>query len=183
MDVDACTDQDLIRLAAAAKAGDKAALGTIYECCRPTILRFFQRLLPSEAEDLTQKLFLALEPSLRTYHEEGRFHGWLRTIAYRIFLQEVSRGPVTEVTLKSGMDVFAQRTTTLFATRKQELRRLVPQLPAGDREAWELRAEGWTIEEIAERLGIERNSVDQRLHRARLKLTELLVANLAGEVE
>jgi len=48
-------------------------------------------------------------------------------------------------------------------------------LPAREREVWSLHClDGLVPEQIAEQLGIERNNVDQILHRGRKKLQEQL---------
>src|SRR5262245_6087374 len=55
------------------------------------------------------------------------------------------------------------------------VRSLIAQLSGRDREVAELRyLEGMEIAEIAERLGISRNAVDQSLHRAHKRLRKLM---------
>ena len=58
---------------------------------------------------------------------------------------------------------------------RYDLERAIAQLPEGDGEVARLRfLEGLEIEEIARRLGMKRNAVDQSLHRSRKRLPELL---------
>ena len=58
---------------------------------------------------------------------------------------------------------------------RYDLERALAELPEGDAEIARLRLlEGVEIDEIAERLGKTRNSVDQALHRSRKRLQELL---------
>jgi RNA polymerase sigma-70 factor (ECF subfamily) len=170
-----CDNAELARLAVAARAGDAAALGRIYECCKDDMLLFFRKWIPGEAEDLTQSLFLNLHASLERYHEQGRFRAWLHGVAMnmvRMALRNKNRGSPT--TLTTGMAVAPTDTTTLFATRKRELRKLIPRLPRGERAAWELHAAELSNGEIAARLGTTEGAIHTRLSRARDKLARWL---------
>jgi hypothetical protein len=78
-------EADLPQLVARAKAGETTALDALCRRCYDDILRQFQMWLPSEAEDLTQKLFMDLPRKLAGYEESGRFRAWLRAVAYNHF--------------------------------------------------------------------------------------------------
>lgn len=54
------------------------------------------------------------------------------------------------------------------------VRELLDELPPREREVWTLTIDGLSPDQIAERLHITRNNVDQALHRGRQKLRELL---------
>jgi len=72
-------------------------------------------------------------------------------------------------------DIFAGGDPFDDAETRYDLERALETLPEGDGEAARLRfLDGLEIDEIAERLGKTRNSVDQALHRSRRKLQELL---------
>jgi RNA polymerase sigma-70 factor, ECF subfamily len=175
-----CDNAELARLAVAAKAGDAAALGRIYECCRDEMLVFFRKWIPQEAEDLTQSLFANLRTTLEKYHEQGRFRAWLQGVAMNMVRMALrnrqSRSPET---LTTGMAVAPTDTTTLFATRKNELRKLIPRLPPGERAAWELHAADLSNSEIAARLGTTEGAIHTRLSRAREKLVLWLTGQAA----
>lgn len=51
---------------------------------------------------------------------------------------------------------------------------LLAGLPPREQEVWRLYTEGLSPDQIAERLGVTRNNVDQALHRGRKRLRELL---------
>lgn len=50
---------------------------------------------------------------------------------------------------------------------------MLAQLPSREREVWRLFMDGLAHDQIAETLHIERNNVDQALHRGRVKLREI----------
>ena len=54
------------------------------------------------------------------------------------------------------------------------VREALAELPKREQEVWTLWMEGLSPDQIAERLQITRNNVDQALHRGRVKLRELL---------
>jgi RNA polymerase sigma factor (sigma-70 family) len=84
------------------------------------------------------------------------------------------RGPVQEVPLEVDGDGAAE---DVYAAVESELdvSALVDGLPAREREVAILRwLRGLEIEDIARELGIERNAVDQALHRARQKLRGMM---------
>lgn len=51
---------------------------------------------------------------------------------------------------------------------------LLAELAGREQEVWELWMDGLAPDQIAERLGITRNNVDQALHRGRVKLREIV---------
>ena len=51
---------------------------------------------------------------------------------------------------------------------------MLEDLPPRERDVWTLTVEGLSPDQIAERLEMKRNAVDQALHRGRLKLREKL---------
>lgn len=166
---------DLAPLVAAAKAGDRSALSELCDRCYEDVLRYFSERIPAHAEDLTQKLFAGLDRKLAGYQESGRFRAWLRGVAYHMFLTQLRtdrRRP--EYTLRTGFDIMDSETSTLFRTKKGELRRLALELPPSLREAWALHTKGLSNHEIAAKLSITPGAAMTRLSRARSTLAQWL---------
>lgn len=168
---------DLASLVAKSRGGDAQALDRLCECCYEQVLHYFQRRLPAQAEDMTQRLFADLPRKLNGYSESGRFRAWLKGVAYNMFLtQERSNRRSREDTLRTGMDFADMDTTTLFRTAKGKLRQHASELPSSLGEAWELFAQGYRHAEIARELGITPGAAATRISRARAVLIERLTA-------
>jgi RNA polymerase sigma-70 factor (ECF subfamily) len=144
---------------------------------------FLDRYAPEVAEDLTQQLFINLPRSLRGYHESGRFPAWLRTVAYNLY-RTWFRSAIRE-----GLETLNSRaaatspTTSVFESKVKNLRELASGLPAGEKEAWLLYADGYRPREIGVKLGISAGAAATRVSRAKERLTEWILAryNPPGE--
>lgn len=167
---------DIAALVAAAKRGDRDALDYLCAQFYDDILHYFTERIPAHAEDLTQKLFASLDRKLDGYRESGRFHAWLRSVAYHMFLTQLrSDRRRKEDTLKTGADIEESSTTTMFRTKKGELRHLAQQLPPSLRDAWDLHVQHYSHDEIAARLGITPGAAMTRVSRARSLLAQWLM--------
>lgn len=159
-------------LIAALRRGNPDALGVVYQTHAPALLLVARRLLgdAAEAEDVVQDAFVALPEALGRYEERGQFGGWLRTVVVRLALMRLRQGrrlaaaPLERMAAR-GPD--AEGPITLAA--------LLARLPEEQRTVVVLRTiEGYAAAEVAELLGIRRNTVDVRLHRALARLRALL---------
>jgi RNA polymerase sigma-70 factor (ECF subfamily) len=158
------------------RAGEPAALAEVYRRHAGALLGTAVRLLGAEAEaqDLVQDLFVGLPEALARYEERGQFAPWLRRILVRMALMQLRRGRRRR---ESGLESAGATVDRRHAagTDGIALRRALDQLPQGDRTLIVLRAiEGYRHEEIAELLGVRRNTVEVRYHRALHRLRELL---------
>ena len=89
-------------------------------------------------------------------------------------LKEHFQGLPTDVPLPDGWDPAAAGGDIESLEGALDLERLFEELPEGDRSVCRLRyLDGLEIEEIARRLGKNRNAIDQSLHRAHRRLREL----------
>ena len=170
----ALTDPDSLP---ALRRGDPDALGALYHHHAPALLLLARRLLGSaaEAEDLVQDLFVGLPEALAHYQERGSLGPWLRTVATRMALMRLrSRRTRGEVAL--GTTPLSAAPATEPADR-MTLTTLLAQLPEEQRVVVVLRSiEGYSHAEVAELLGLRRNTVEVRYHRALERLRDLLEA-------
>ena len=150
--------------------GDHARLLAKYE---PVVLaRCVARLHGShDAEDVAQDIKLRLWKELQA----GKRYGGLpyRVVAHNVIgwtIQEHFQGKDTTVPLPEGWEPSGEDAHDDLVVGS-----LLDGLPDGTRRVLELRyLEGLEIKEIAARLSIERNAVDQALHRGHEKLREAL---------
>jgi RNA polymerase sigma factor (sigma-70 family) len=89
-------------------------------------------------------------------------------------LKEHFQGLPTDVPLPDGWDHADAADDFAAFEQAFDLERLFAELPVGDQAVCRLRyLEGLEIEQIASRLGKERNAIDQSLYRAHKRLREL----------
>jgi len=152
----------------------------------------------SEAEDLTQEVFLQLYKKLDTFRGESAFYTWLHRPAVNVVLMRLRR-------LKARQEAFLEDlprpdqddgTTFPVEIRTPDLRlqgtldRLtlewaIDELPPGFRTVFLLHdVEGYGHDEICGLTGWSRGTSKSQLHRARLRLRMLLCQGVRrGTVE
>lgn len=148
----------------------------------PALYRFARHLVrdPDEAEDLVQETFL------RAYRARDRFRGdapvrvWLRRILHNLAVDRARQEretPVEDVEARWMDDAYTVDAEAVVerAERREELADALVRLPFIYRSAVVLHdVEGWTVEEIAETLGIGLPAAKQRLRRGRMMLVSAL---------
>jgi RNA polymerase sigma-70 factor (ECF subfamily) len=170
-------DDDL--LVARCLHGDKAAFESLVERYQRVLFTVALRMLGDhdEAVDATQNAFVKSYEKLATFDRKRRFFSWI----YRILFNEClnvrrdrkSREPLTP-------DLAAVGSTSDLAEaneRRRNVQAAILSLPIESREVIILRHfTELSYEQIGETLGIETKTVKSRLHSARQRLAELLLA-------
>ena len=140
----------------------------------------------AEAEDLTQEAFLQLFRKITTFRGESAFSTWLHRLAVNVVLmklrkksgKETSLEQVTEPDEESGTPRRDFGTVDLRLTGSLDrvnLQRAVDQLPPGYKAAFILHdVQGYEHNEIAEMLGCSIGNSKSQLHKARMRLRDLL---------
>jgi RNA polymerase sigma factor (sigma-70 family) len=163
-----------------ARSGDVEATVALLALAQPDIRRYARqscRVL-EDAEEAVQETLLILYRSMGTLRVIASFSGWLFTIVKRECLR-LAKAPFRKVSLQDVED--AEEQERFGRIPPQELRldlaRCIQSLPESYREIVLLRdVEEMTIEEITLRLGLTREAVKARLHRARKLMREYLMA-------
>ena len=157
-------------LAAAARGGDRAAFGRLYDRFSPMVHGVLLARVPrADVDDLVQEVFLQAMRRLGSLRDPGAFGPWLAAIA-RNRARDHWRRADDVVPLPPDVPgpphPEAEALTVLAAIRR---------LPEAYRETLVLRlVEGMTGPEIAERTGLTPGSVRVNLHRGFAMLREAL---------
>ena len=160
---------------------DPAAFDRAVRAYQPRVARLAQRLLgwqSGEVEDVVQEVFLVAWEKAGRFRRESSLWTWLTAITLNRCRTWRRRWKVARAA-RSRMIVNEQTAAADEAAAGEEsagrVRKAVGRLPARDREVVVLfYLEERSAAEIGEILGVRRNAVDVRLHRARARLKEML---------
>jgi RNA polymerase sigma-70 factor (ECF subfamily) len=139
----------------------------------------------TEAEDLTQEAFLQLFRKIHTFRGESVFSTWLHRVSVNVVLMRLRKKNLTEVPLENSNDdedayrseIGAPDPVLSGAIDRVNLDRAIGELPPGYRKAFMLHdVEGYEHQEIAEILGCSVGNSKSQLHKARMRLRDLLAA-------
>ena len=162
------------RLVGAARDGDRAAFGRLYDrYARMVHGVLLAKVPPGEVDDLVQDVFMMALRRLSTLRESGRFGAWLAAIA-RNRASDYHRRSVPEDQFADDTPDKGIRAETISGDNKgpaAAIFELVRSLPDAYSETLILRlVEGMTGPEIAARTGMTHGSVRVNLHRGMQQL-------------
>ena len=178
---DQTTDLELCRMAA---TGNIAAFELIYERYHRRTYSLCLRMTSSqtEAEDLTQEVFIQLFRKIGSFRGDSAFSTWLHRLTVNQVLMHFRRrsvknertsddGEMPEQTVRGTADPSRMAVVDRIA-----LKNAIAELPNGYRNVFILHdVEGFEHEEVARIMGISVGTSKSQLHKARLKLRTLLV--------
>lgn len=171
-----------------AQQGDGAAFEHLYDLHRGRVYGLCLRMVnnPSDAQDLTQDAFLQAFRKIHTFRGESGFSTWLHRLTVNVVLMRFRRkslidGSVEEMT---EHDEQSDRPRREFGERdlglggvidRLGLERVLQQMPQGYKLIFLLHdVEGYEHREIANILGCSVGNSKSQLHKARLRMRELL---------
>jgi RNA polymerase sigma-70 factor (ECF subfamily) len=172
-----------------AKQGDEAAFATLYSLHKRRVYSLCLRMTSSTAaaEDLTQEAFLQLFRKIGTFRGESAFSTWLHRMAVNVVLMQLRKKGLPLVSLDETMEteeeapkkeLGALDAKLAGSIDRLELRRAIEALPPGYKNIFILHdIEGYEHNEIAEMVGCSVGNSKSQLHKARMKLRELLKNN------
>ncbi len=174
------SDLSLARLAA---GGDMFSFEELYQRHHRRVYSICLRMLQnaSEAEDLTQDVFIQLYRKIGSFRGDSAFTTWLHRMTVNQVLMHFRKRTVKfEKTTEEG-ETPVQIVTGTENHRKMPivdkiaLESAIEQLPAGYKSVFVLHdVEGFEHEEVARILGCSVGTSKSQLHKARLKLRKLL---------
>ncbi len=177
-------DEADISLARKASTGNVAAFELIYSRYHRRTYSLCLRMTQSatEAEDLTQEVFIQLFRKVGSFRGDSAFSTWLhRMTVNQVLMHFRKRGVKNEMTTEDGeMPEQIVRGTEnqnkMPIIDRIALDKAISQLPNGYRTVFVLHdVEGFEHEEVAGMCKISVGTSKSQLHKARLKLRKLLI--------
>jgi RNA polymerase sigma-70 factor, ECF subfamily len=174
-----------------AKQGDEEAFEALYHLHRRRVYSLCLRMTANTAaaEDLTQEAFLQLFRKIGTFRGESAFSTWLHRMAVNVVLMQLRKKGLPLVSLEETMETEeespkkepgAEDVRLAGSINRLQLEQAVGDLPPGYRMVFLLHdVEGYEHNEIAEMVGCSIGNSKSQLHKARMKLRELLKTSRA----
>jgi RNA polymerase sigma-70 factor, ECF subfamily len=170
-----------------AKQGDAESFEALYVLHKRRVYSLCLRMTgnTAAAEDLTQEAFLQLYRKIATFRGESAFSTWLHRLSVNVVLMHLRKKSLPEVSLEETLepqqedgprkDVGTRDTVLAGSIDRVNLQRAIESLPPGYRIIFVLHdVEGYEHNEIAEMMGCSIGNSKSQLHKARMKLRELL---------
>src|SRR5579885_2969350 len=177
------SDLDLVRRA---QQGDPDAFATLFYNHKPRIYSVCLRMTnnTAEAEDLTQDAFLQVFRKLATFRGDSALSTWLYRIAVNTVLMHFRKKALRQVSLDEPYNQDARLVKREYGSKDDRLSgcvdrialtRAIRELPDGYRTIFLLHeVEGYEHQEIAELLDCSVGNSKSQLHKAKLRIRELL---------
>jgi RNA polymerase sigma-70 factor (ECF subfamily) len=174
-----------------AKQGDAEAFEVLYSLHKRRVYSLCLRMTANTAaaEDLTQEAFLQLFRKIVTFRGESAFSTWLHRMAVNVVLMQLRKKGLPVVPLEDTVDteeetprkeLGALDPALAGSLDRLQLQRAVEGLPPGYRMIFLLHdVEGYEHNEIAGMVGCSIGNSKSQLHKARMKLRELLKTSRA----
>ncbi len=170
-------------LAQAAARGEVEAFEALYERHHRRVYSLCLRMLanPTEAEDMTQEVFIQVFRKIGSFRGDSAFTTWLhRLTVNQVLMHFRKRNVKLEHTTEEGemtnvVQVGSERPQAMPVVDRIALDAAIAQLPPGYRSVFVLHdVEGYEHEEVAGMLGCSVGTSKSQLHKARMKLRGLL---------
>jgi RNA polymerase sigma-70 factor, ECF subfamily len=173
---------EILALVQKAKAGDRAAYGELVARFEQVVYAVALARLrnPSEAQELTQEVFIHAMTKLEQLRDEHCFAGWLRQITVRMALNRLTRrGPVRGTDPEVLQNTVATDQSPLEdlvrAEQRAELHRGLERLKALDRATLvAFYLHGRSLKQMSREFETPVGTIKRRLHVARNRLRKQL---------
>jgi RNA polymerase sigma-70 factor, ECF subfamily len=177
------SDLDLVKRA---QRGDADAFASLFHAHKAKVYSVCLRMTnnTAEAEDLTQDAFLQVFRKLATFRGDSALSTWLYRIAVNTVLMHFRKKALRQVSLDEPYNQDAKVVRREYGSRDDRLTgcvdrialaRAIKELPDGYRTIFLLHeVEGYEHQEIAELLDCSVGNSKSQLHKAKLRIRELL---------
>lgn len=177
------SDLDLVKRA---QEGDCDAFASLFYAHKARIYSVCLRMTnnTAEAEDLTQDAFLQVFRKLATFRGDSALSTWLYRIAVNTVLMHFRKKALKQVSLDEPFNQDAKLVRREYGSKdgrlvgsvdRIALSRAIKELPDGYRTIFLLHeVEGYEHQEIAELLDCSVGNSKSQLHKAKLRIRELL---------
>ena len=179
----------------ASKARGREAFEVLYNLHKRRVYSLCLRMVANtaEAEDLAQEAFLQLFRKIGTFRGESAFSTWLHRISVNVVLMHLRKKGLPVVSLDDTTegdedtqksDYGADDLQLSGSIDRLQLQRAVDRLPPGYRTVFVLHdVEGFEHNEIAGMVGCSIGNSKSQLHKARMKLRDILKSNRAEKAK
>lgn len=175
-----------------AQVGDAEAFEFLYKTHSRRVYALCLRMTsnPIEAQDLMQDAFLQVFRKIKSFRGESSFSTWLHRLTVNIILMRFRKKRHPEVSLdepvgaddESGTlrsDIGGSDPRVSGTLDRLRLDKAIAELPAGYKTIFVLHdVQGYAHEEIADILGCSIGNSKSQLHKARLRMRELLTSRI-----
>ena len=177
-------------LAQKSAAGDTKAFEELYHRHFRRVFALCLRMMgnPTEAEDMTQDVFVQLFNKIGMFRGESAFTTWLHRMTVNQVLMHFRKKSTRSELLTDEGETPIQivqgtaNPNSMPVVDRISLERALKQLPVGYRTVFVLHdIEGYEHYEIAKMLGIAEGTSKSQLHKARLKLRQLIRQQAASK--
>jgi RNA polymerase sigma-70 factor, ECF subfamily len=179
------TEAEAIRLA---QHGDASAFEQLYRLHSRRVYALCLRMVgnPADAEDLAQEAFLQLFRKIATFRGESAFSTWLHRMTVNVVLMRLRKKSLPVASLEETTepdeetggprkDIGAPDLLLTGSIDRVNLQRCVEQLPPGYRTVFVLHdVQGYEHNEIADIMRCSIGNSKSQLHKARMRIRELL---------
>jgi RNA polymerase sigma-70 factor, ECF subfamily len=174
-----------------AKQGDASAFEALYNLHKRRVYSLCLRMTANTAaaEDLTQEAFLQLFRKIATFRGESAFSTWLHRMAVNVVLMQLRKKGLNVVPLEETMEgeeespkkePGADDVRLAGSIDRLQLENAIGELPPGYRMIFLLHdVQGYEHNEIADMVGCSIGNSKSQLHKARMKLRDLLKTSRA----
>jgi len=174
-----------------AKQGDASAFQVLYNLHKRRVYSLCLRMTANTAaaEDLTQEAFLQLFRKIATFRGESAFSTWLHRMAVNVVLMQLRKKGLNVVPLEDTMEgdeespkkePGADDVRLAGSIDRLQLQQAIGELPPGYRMIFLLHdVQGYEHNEIADMVGCSIGNSKSQLHKARMKLRDLLKTSRA----
>jgi RNA polymerase sigma-70 factor, ECF subfamily len=174
-----------------AKQGDAEAFEILYHLHKRRVYSLCLRMTANTAaaEDLTQEAFLQLFRKIGTFRGESAFSTWLHRMAVNVVLMQLRKKGLPVVPLEETIETEeeshkkepgADDVRLAGSIDRLQLENAIEDLPPGYRIVFLLHdVQGYEHNEIARMVGCSIGNSKSQLHKARMKLRELLKTSRA----
>jgi RNA polymerase sigma-70 factor, ECF subfamily len=180
--------ESILAVVARAKGGDQEAFAALFDLHKKRVYSLCLRMTgnPVEAEDLAQDAFIQVFRKLETFRGDATFSTWLYRVVVNTVLMKLRRRHLKEVSLDEPVrlesssvprDVGQDDGELVGTVDRIALTRAIQELPKGCRTIFLLHeVQGYEHHEIARMLRCSVGNSKSQLHKARLKMREMLAA-------
>lgn len=164
-------------LIARAKAGDRGAMGELYELHARRVYTVVRRLVGDDhlAEDLSHEAWVRAFEKLHLFRGDSAFGTWIYRLATNVALNRLRRSSKRDAVEASADLPRITKAPDDAVVNGRVLSLALDKLPPGYRRVLVLHdVEGWTHEEIANSLNCSAGTSKSQLHKARARMRQLI---------